>query len=65
MSHEYLIEQVQVQKEKDDNKKVFKLNLEHPVKEIIWTNPSAYPITTQKAKIQINGHDRMAEQGKE
>uniref|UniRef100_A0A6C0F589 Major capsid protein N-terminal domain-containing protein n=1 Tax=viral metagenome TaxID=1070528 RepID=A0A6C0F589_9ZZZZ len=65
VSHEYLIEQVQIQKEKDDNKKVFKLNLEHPVKEIIWTNPNSYPMTTQKAKIQINGHDRMAEQSKE
>ena len=65
VSHEYLIEQVQIQKERDNNKKVFKLNLEHPIKELIWTNPNANPTTTQKAKIQINGHDRISEQNKE
>ena len=50
VSHEYLIEQVQIQKEKDDNKLVYTLNLEHPVKELIWTNPSSNPMTNQKAK---------------
>ena len=65
VSHEYLIEQVQIQKEKDDNKLVYTLNLEHPVKELIWTNPSSNSMTNQKAKIEINGHERFSEQSKE
>ena len=35
VSHEYLIEQLQFQKE-SSNKKTFLLNFNHPVKEIIW-----------------------------
>ena len=65
VSHEYLIEQLQLQNEKNENKKTFKLNFEHPVKEIIWTNPSDTPMTTQKTRIEINGHDRFVAQSKE
>ena len=65
VSHEYLIEQLQSQNEKDENKKTFKLNFEHPVKEIIWTNPTDSPMTDQKTRIEINGHDRFVEQSKE
>ena len=65
VSHEYLIEQLQVQREKDQSKKMFTLNLEHPVKELIWTNPNTNPITTEKCKIIINGHNRFSEQDKE
>ena len=65
VSHEYLIEQVQIQKEKDVNNSLFKLNLEHPVKELIWTTPTLYPITNQKIKLEINGHDRFNERDKE
>ena len=65
VSHEYLIEQVQLQNEKNENKKTFKLNFEHPVKEIIWTNPTDGSMTTQKTRIEINGHDRFIEQSKE
>ena len=65
VSHEYLIEQVQVQHEKDESKKTFKLNFEHPVKELIWTNPTDGSLTTEKTRIEINGHDRFVEQSKE
>jgi len=67
VSHEYLIEQVQIQKEKDVSSESFKLNLEHPIKEIIWTTPQnpTDPITDQKIKLSINGHDRFYERDKE
>ena len=42
VSHEYLIEQLQIQKEKDVSSETFKLNLEHPIKELIWTTPQTY-----------------------
>tara|TARA_Y100001935_G_scaffold255363_1_gene267957 strand:- start:10990 stop:12921 length:1932 start_codon:yes stop_codon:yes gene_type:complete len=70
VSHEYLIEQLQLQKEKDVSSESFKLNLEHPIKELIWTtpqNPTApqVAITDQKLKLSINGHDRFFEREKE
>ena len=70
VSHEYLIEQLQIQKEKDVSSESFKLNLEHPIKELIWTtpqNPTApqVAITDQKLKLSINGHDRFFERDKE
>ena len=65
VSHEYLIEQLQVQKEKDMENKEFKLNLEHPIKEIIWTTPENKPIDDAKIKLNINGHDRFSERTKE
>ena len=65
VSHEYLIEQLQIQKEKDVSGESFKLNLEHPIKVLIWTTPKDYPLTDQKIKISINGHDRFYERYKE
>ena len=38
VSHEYLIEQVQRQTFDTNSKKNFKLNFNHPVKELIWVN---------------------------
>tara|TARA_Y100000817_G_scaffold277258_1_gene239279 strand:- start:1061 stop:3730 length:2670 start_codon:yes stop_codon:yes gene_type:complete len=67
VSHEYLIEQLQVQKEKGISSESFKLNLEHPIKELIWTTPQTPgdAITDQKIKLSINGHDRFYERDKE
>ena len=65
VSHEYLIEQLQIQKEKDVSNATFKLNLEHPVKELIWTTPTDSPMTDQKIRLEINGHDRFSERDKE
>ena len=65
VSHEYLIEQLQIQKEKDVSADSFKLNLEHPIKEIIWTTPTDTPMTDHKIKFSINGHDRFYERDKE
>jgi len=65
VSHEYLIEQLQIQKEKDVSNTTFKLNLEHPVKELIWTTPTDSPMTNQKIRLEINGHDRFSERDKE
>lgn len=65
VSHEYLIEQLQIQKEKDVSAESFKLNLEHPIKEIIWTTPTDSPMTDHKIKMSINGHDRFYERDKE
>ena len=70
VSHEYLIEQLQIQKEKGISSESFKLNLEHPIKELIWTTPHnptspQVAITDQKIKLSINGHDRFFERDKE
>ena len=61
VSHEYLIEQLQ--RIESTNGVKHNLNLNHPVKEIIWTSPmtNAYG----NAKIQLNGHDRFTEQEEE
>ena len=61
VSHEYLIEQLQ--RVESTNGVKHNLNLNHPVKEIIWTSPmtNAYG----NAKIQLNGHDRFTEQEEE
>jgi hypothetical protein len=63
VSHEYLIEQLQKQSEGSAGTS-YKLNFNHPVKELIWTNTSSN-LTTQKVKLQLNGHDRFAEQDRE
>jgi hypothetical protein len=63
VSHEYLIEQLQYQTEGSAASK-YKLNFNHPVKELVWTNATAN-VTTQKAKITLNGHDRFAQQDRE
>ena len=54
VSHEYLIEQVQIQSE-GDIQSSYKLNFDHPVKELIWTTqesasnpPASDTITTQQ-----------------
>jgi len=68
VSHEYLIEQLQIQEE-GSSRDNFKLNFDHPIKEMIWTVPSSttetQTIISQKMKIEINGHDRFAFQDKE
>jgi hypothetical protein len=66
VSHEYLIEQLQYQTESADNTS-FKLNFNHPVKEMLWTADatSGTEWAAQKAKLQLNGHDRFAEQARE
>ena len=63
VSHEYLIEQLQKQGE-GSAKASYKLNFNHPVKELLWTNTSTN-LTTQRTKLQLNGHDRFAEQDRE
>jgi len=63
VSHEYLIEQLQVQSEGTAATE-YKLNFEHPVKELLWTNTSSN-ITSQKIKLELNGHDRFTEQTKD
>ena len=62
VSHEYLIEQLQYNS--GENKRSQKLNFNHPVKELIWTNVAAN-ITTQTAKLKLNGHDRFSAMEKE
>jgi hypothetical protein len=67
--HEYLIEQVQESKETlvaGDNK--FRLNFNHPVKELVWVTPSEhgeefgqYSKNIETAKLVLNGHERMSE----
>ena len=59
VSHEYLIEQLQQQTGATASS--FKLNFNHPVKELVWTDNA----TTQKTKLQLNGHDRFAQQDRE
>ena len=59
VSHEYLIEQVQKQSASTTGS--FKLNFNHPVKELIWTSTGDYG----SAKLQLNGHDRFAAQEEE
>ena len=63
VSHEYLIEQLQYQTEGSAATK-YKLNFNHPVKELVWTNTSAN-ILTQKAKVTLNGHDRFSQRERE
>ena len=61
VSHEYLIEQLQKQSSGTTNSN--KLNFNHPVKELIWTSNSNN--TYKTAKLQLNGHDRFADQEEE
>jgi len=61
-SHEYLIEQLQYQVEGTANTS-YKLNFNHPIKELIWTDSDS--ITSERTKISLNGHDRLAEQDRE
>ena len=61
VSHEYLIEQVQVQGA--DISGSFKLTFNHPVKELIWTSDAVN--TYGDALLKLNGHDRFAKQQEE
>ena len=56
VSHEYLIEQIQEQAA--DTSGNFKLNFNHPVKELIWTSASTNSYGT--ALLKLNGHDRFS-----
>jgi len=58
VSHEYLIEQVQIQAANGNASN--KLNFNHPVKELIWTNQIGANYGT--AQLKLNGHDRFAAQ---
>ena len=79
VSHEYLIEQVQFTGEESHNSSnnTFRLNFNHPVKELVWVTrhdgaiqPFNYtddPVggngvnNTTNAKLTLNGHDRFSE----
>jgi hypothetical protein len=61
VSHEYLIEQIQEQSADDSGS--FKLNFNHPVKELIWTSAASNSYDT--AQLKLNGHDRFASQQEE
>jgi hypothetical protein len=65
VSHEYLIEQVQFTDSADSTS--HDLNLNHPVKELIWTGgwlggvtSAISDATTNNINLKLNGHDRMA-----
>ena len=57
-SHEYLIEQVQRSQETSSGAALnkYRLNFNHPVKELVWTTGAA--ITD--ARLVLNGHERMS-----
>ena len=59
VSHEYLIEQVQMQKLNNVND--HKISFNHPVKELIWTSSTDYV----DASLSLNGHERFEKQKKE
>ena len=61
VSHEYLIEQIQEQSA--DGTGSFKLNFNHPVKELIWTSNATNSYDT--AQLKLNGHDRFSAQQEE
>ena len=61
VSHEYLIEQIQEQSA--DGTGSFKLNFNHPVKELIWTSDADN--TYADAILKLNGHDRFSKQQEE
>ena len=56
VSHEYLIEQVQHTGKETDA--TIDMNFNHPVKALFWSGKK-----WDKVKLQLNGHDRAAEQG--
>ena len=63
VSHEYLIEQVQHTGAETSNK--VKMNFNHPVKALFWTCEADGAVNggaLGTAKLQLNGHDRAAEQ---
>jgi hypothetical protein len=68
VSHEYLIEQLQLQEE-GSSRESYRINFDHPIKELIWTVPTstteANTIISQQIKLELNGHDRFAYQDRE
>jgi hypothetical protein len=64
VSHEYLIEQLQYQAGGGADASSEKLNFNHPVKELIWTE-SLNRTYDSKCKLVLNGHDRFAAQDAE
>jgi hypothetical protein len=63
VSHEYLIEQIQVQSSSGTASN--KLNFNHPVKELIWTSHAMDLTGYTTAKLVLNGHDRFSAQNSE
>ena len=61
VSHEYLIEQIQ--RESNTGSASMKLNFNHPVKELIWTDSASTAYGT--ARLTLNGHDRFSDQQEE
>jgi len=61
VSHEYLIEQVQVHTARASVTN--RLNFNHPVKELIWTSNRENSYLS--AKLVLNGHDRFSSQQEE
>ena len=60
VSHEYLIEQVQ--HTGPETETTVDMNFNHPVKALFWTGSGANSAILGAAKLQLNGHDRAAEQ---
>ena len=60
VSHEYLIEQVQHTGPETDT--TVDMNFNHPVKALFWTGSGSNSAVLGAAKLQLNGHDRAAEQ---
>jgi len=63
VSHEYLIEQIQVQSANGSTSN--KLNFNHPVKELIWTSHAMDLTGYTTAQLKLNGHDRFSAQNAE
>ena len=63
VSHEYLIEQIQVQSANGLTSN--KLNFNHPVKELIWTSQGGKLTGYTTAQLKLNGHDRFSAQNAE
>ena len=70
-SHEYLIEQVQHQQETSTSSAInrFRLNFNHPVKELVWVTRTSGSIHrdyvssgSANAILRLNGHDRFSQQ---
>ena len=64
MSHEYLIDQLQFPGDEGSNSK-FRLNFNHPVKELVWQITAGGTATGDSYKLMLNGHDRFSARPKE
>jgi len=65
VSHEYLIEQLQREEKttQASGASTFKLNFNHPVKELIWSYDASG--TMNNTTLKLNGHDRFNQQSDE